>query len=138
MSAAAGLTDAHRRVYDLLVNKHHESGLDRDALRMMAGLDDRALRKVIEDLRPVAALNPHPRYGAVVLGFDPQREVYCAATSSDMADRLLRYQMSRVEALLGPLLVQVDAARASFGDTHEQLVVQERLLDAKPLLRGLR
>ena len=133
----AGMTDAHRRVYDLIVNRHPE-GLDRDALRIMSGLDDRKLRQVIEELRPVAATTPHPRLGRLVIGFDPDSQRYCAARDKGQAERILAYQHARVEALLGPLLLQLDAARASFGESDQAAAIQDRLLDAKPLLRWAR
>lgn len=62
MSATTGLTDDHRRVYDLLVNRHKD-GLTRDQLTMRTGLDDRTARGIIEDLRTIAAINPHPDLG---------------------------------------------------------------------------
>lgn len=137
MSATTGLTDDHRRVYDLLVNRHKD-GLTRDQLTMRTGLDDRTARGIIEDLRTIAAINPHPDLGPVILGFDPQHGVYTYAKDRHQADRILAYQFTRVRSLVAPLLAQLDAARDAFGETTAPPAYQEDLFRTQRVMRAFR
>ena len=103
-------TDDHRRVYDLIVNKHPH-GLTRDELAAKSGLSDRKMRAIIEDLRVIAATKPHPRLGPLVVGFDPQTERYCYAKTSEEAARIMAYQASRVTSIAAALRAQQAAAQ---------------------------
>lgn len=132
MSATTGLTDVHRRAYDLLVNRH-PNGLTRDALALHLGLEDRAARKIVEALRLVAATNPHPDLGPIILGFDPELQRYTYARDRAQADRILTYQWARAKSLITPLLAQVDAANTTFGQTNAPPAYQEALFQAQHL-----
>ena len=137
MNPATGLTDVHRRAYDLLVNRH-PNGLTRDALALHLGLEDRAARKIVEALRHVAAVNPHPQLGPLILGFDPQLQVYTYAKDRDQADRILAYQFSRVRSMVTALLAQVDVARDEFGERTIPPAYQEDLFRTEKVMRAFR
>src|SRR5690606_93766 len=92
-----GMTDAHPNIYRLLVT--HPNGLTRDQLAARSGLDDRKVRSVIEELRVVAALVPHPRMSPLVIGFDPDQRVYTHAKSRAQADAMLAQHAKRIRAL---------------------------------------
>lgn len=130
-----GLTDDHRRVYALLVGNPH--GLTRDQLASRSGLSDRAARKIVEDLRVVAAVLPNPRTGqGLVLGFEPDQQVYKVAQNRAEADAIMSYHASRVRKMLAALDAQEAAASAAFGQSKASRQVQELLFDAKSVLRG--
>lgn len=103
-------TDDHRRVYDLIVNQH-PNGLSRDDLAAKSGLGDRKMRAVLEDLRIIAATKPHPRFGPLVLGFDPESERYVFARTREQAARIMAYQSSRVVSIAAALRAQEAAAK---------------------------
>ena len=129
-----GMTDAHRNVYRLLVT--HPNGLTRDELAARSGLDDRKVRAIVEELRVVAALVPHPRMGPLVIGFDPDQQVYTYAKSREQADAIMAYHASRVRAMVAALEAQEAAARAAFGESKASREVQDVLFDARAFLNA--
>lgn len=131
-----GMTDAHRNVYRLLVT--HPNGLTRDQLAARSGLDDRKVRAIVEELRVVAALVPHPRMGPLVIGFDPDQRVYTYAKSRAQADAMLDQHAKRIRALAVALDAQAQAARESFGESEADTAVQEVLFDASQALGARR
>ena len=121
-------TDRHRLVYHLLVNEHPE-GLTREDLARKAGLGDRQLRSIIEDLRSIAAITVYPRLGRpVVLGFDPELTRYAAAQDGEQALRIMRYQASRLRPMARALALQRKAAEAYPAPADAD--VQEALFEA--------
>lgn len=125
-------TDRHRVVYHLLVNEHPQ-GLTREALARKAGIGDRQLRQIIEDLRIIAAVHPNPRLGRpVIIGFDPEVTRYVAAQDAQQAQRIMRYQASRLQPMARALAVQRRAA-AAYGALEDD-VVQSALFDSTQAL----
>lgn len=127
------VTDDHRRVYDLIVNRV-PAGLSRDELAMQSGLSDRRMRQVIEDLRIIAATKPHPRLGPLVLGFDPESETYRYARDVETARRIMAYQTARVTSIAAALRAQ-EAAAKHLGH-HTPTETQEALLTVERAQRG--
>lgn len=128
-------TDAHRRVYDLLVNKHPH-GLTRDDLATHSGLGDRQMRKVVEELRTIAATTIHPRLGRpVVIGFDPELERYVAAQDARQARRVMNYYAKRLRPMADSLQAQAAAAKhlqAVDDTTQDALFQAQKALDTRP------
>ena len=128
-------TDAHRKVYDLLVNKHPQ-GLSRDDLAALSGLTDRTMRKVLEEVRTLGATTNHPRLGRpVVIGFDPELERYVAAKDAQQARRVLAYYASRLRPMADTLQAQAQAAKhlqAVDDTTQDALFTGKRAIDARP------
>src|SRR5690554_6725944 len=96
-------TNAHRKVYDLLTNKHPH-GLTREDLAAHSGLSDRTMRKTIEELRTIAANGTLGK--PTVIGYDPERGVYAAAQSREQAERITAYYRSYVHPMLEALRAQ--------------------------------
>lgn len=121
------VTDAHRRVYDLPVNKHSRTGLSRDELAERSGLSDRAMRKVLEELRVIAATKVHPQLGRpVVIGFDPESERYVAAQDAAQARRVTSYYAKRLQPMAEALQAQAAAAKhlQAVDDTTQDALFQ--------------
>lgn len=129
-----GLEDRHRRVYALIVG--HPHGLTREQLAERSGLGDRQARKTVEELRIVAACIPHKTLGALVIGFDPDQQVYTYAKSREQADAIMAYQASRVRQMVAALDAQEAAARAAFGESKASREVQDVLFDARAVLNA--
>ena len=129
-------TDAHRKVYDLLVNKHARTGLSREELAEQSGLSDRAMRRVLEELRVIAATKIHPRLGRpVVIGFDPQAERYVAAQDAAQARRVMAYYAARLRPMADSLQAQAAAAKhlqAVDDTTQDALFKAQKALDTRP------
>ena len=129
-------TDAHRRVYDLLVNKHPQTGLSREELAEQSGLSDRTMRRFLEDLRVIAATKIHPRLGRpVVIGFDPQTERYVAAQDAAQARRVTSYYAKRLQPMAEALQAQAAAAKhlqAVDDTTQDALFQAQKALDTRP------
>lgn len=134
--ALAGATPDHRSVYTLLLE--HPDGLTRDAARTLTGLPDRRFRAIVEDLRILAAVRPHPKFGALIAGFDPQGEVYAFAQNRQQADRMLAYHASRVTSMARALYHQSEAAVSAFGGDGRAPGVQDALFAADSSLRAFR
>lgn len=130
-----GMTDDHRRVYTLLVNAPH--GLTREQLASRSGLSDRRARQVVEELRVVAAVIPNPAKGhGLVIGFDPDQQVYKVAANRAEADAIMAYHASRVRKMLAALDAQEEAAREAFGESPASRAVQEVLFDGMTVLKS--
>lgn len=130
-----GMTDDHRRVYTLLVNAPH--GLTREQLASRSGLSDRRARQVVEELRVVAAVIPNPVKGhGLVIGFDPDQQVYKVAANRAEADAIMAYHASRVRKMLAALDAQEEAAREAFGESPASRAVQEVLFDGRAVLKS--
>lgn len=129
-----GLEDRHRRVYALIIS--NPQGLTREQLAERSGLGDRQARKTVEELRIVAACIPHKTLGALVIGFDPDQQVYTYAKSREQADAIMAYQASRVRQMVAALDAQEAAARAAFGESKASREVQDVLFDARAVLNA--
>lgn len=116
-------TDAHRRVYDLLTNKHPH-GLTREDLAAHSGLPDRAMRKTIEELRTIAANGQLGR--PTVIGYDPETGVYAAAQNKTQAERITNYYRSYVHPMLEALRAQERAIN------HYKTEAEQEALFAAP------
>lgn len=111
------VTDAHRKVHDLLTKHYAHTGLSRDELASKSGLPDRTMRKVIEELRTLAA-NGH--LGAPsVIGYDPETGKYAAAQTKAQAERITNYYRSYVHPMLEALRAQ-ERAIAHYRQEAEQ------------------
>lgn len=128
-------TDAHRGVYDLLVNKHPH-GLTRDDLATHSGLGDRTMRRVLEELRIIAAEKPHPQHGPIVLGYDPVLGVYTFGKSREQRERMYHYHRERVFPILAALKAQAAAIeyhdKASDPGLQDALFQAQKALDTRP------
>lgn len=131
-----GVSDDHRRVYALLIQAPH--GLTREQLVSATGMPDRRMRQVVEELRVIAAVVPHPKRGPLVLGFDPETQVYCVARSREQADAVMRYQASRVRRMAAALEAQARAADEAFGPSSEGRAMQGMLFDAQRVMQAWR
>jgi len=116
------VTDAHRRVYDLLT-RHYQNGLSRDELARLSGLPDRTMRRVIEELRTLAANGSMGE--PAVIGYDPQTGKYAAAQSREQAERITAYYRSYVHPMLEALRAQERAI-----DHYRREAEQGALFDA--------
>jgi len=128
-----GMEDRHRRVYALLIG--HPHGLTREQLAERSGLGDRQARKTVEELRIVAACIPHKTLGCLVIGFDPDQQIYTYAKSRAQADAIMRFHASYARKIIAALDAQEAAARAAFGES-ESREVQEVLFDGRAVLRA--
>lgn len=117
------VTDAHRKVHDLLTKHHAHTGLSRDELATKSGLPDRTMRKVIEELRTLAA-NGHMGAPSVI-GYDPETGKYAAARDKAQAERITAYYRSYVHPMLEALRAQERAI-----DHYRREAEQGALFDA--------
>lgn len=124
-------TDDHRRVYSLLVH-HHPDGLTRDELAAKSGYSDRKVRKLLEDLRIIAAEKPHPQHGPLVLGYDPVLGVYTFGKSREQRERMYHYHRERVFPILAALKAQ--AAAIEYHDKASDPGLQDALFKAQKAL----
>lgn len=125
------ITNDHRRVYDLLVNKHGRTGLSRDELARLSGLGDRKMRSILEDLRTIAAEKPHPKLGPLVLGYDPELNVYTYGKTARQRARIMGYYAARLQPIAKALAAQAKAAEWH-GQREEP--VQDALFQAERTL----
>lgn len=131
-----GVSDDHRKVYALLVAAEH--GMTRDQLAAATGLPDRRMRQVVEELRIIAAVTRHPRLGPLVLGFDPETQVYTVAKRREQADAIIAYHASRIRRMAAALEAQTRAADETFGQSEESRAVQGMLFDVRQVLSAWR
>lgn len=129
-------TDAHRKVYDLLVNKHPQTGLSREELAELSGLGDRQMRRVLEELRVIAAQKPHPRLGYIIIGYDDQLGVYTYAKTRQQASRMMREYTARLRTMHRIVSAMAAAADAQFGGddgtVQDALFEAQKALDTRP------
>lgn len=116
------VTDAHRKVHDLLT-RHYQNGLSRDELAAKSGLPDRTMRRVIEELRTLAANGSMGE--PAVIGYDPQTGKYAAARDKAQAERITAYYRSYVHPMLEALRAQERAI-----DHYRREAEQGALFDA--------
>ena len=127
-------TDAHRLIYRLLVTEHPD-GLTREELAARSGFSDRKCRKLLEDLRIIAAEKPHPRHGPIVMGFDPELGRYTFGKDKAQRERMLAYYAARLSPIATALAAQRKAAEHH--DQQAEPAVQDALFAAeKALNRG--
>ena len=119
-----GTSDRVRDAYRLLVYTH-PTGMTRMDFALALKLDDRAARKVMEELRILAARNPHPDLGALIIGFDPEQQVYTYAKDAEQAKRIIRFETSYVTTQLAGILAQTDAYREAYGAFPADLGVSQ-------------
>lgn len=120
-------TDDHRIIYRLLVTEH-PNGLTREELAEHSGFNDRKCRKLLEDLRIIAANKPHPRHGPIVLGYDPELHVYTFGKDKTQRDRMLKYYAARLSPIATALAAQRKAAEHH--DRQTEPTVQDALFAA--------
>ena len=124
-------TDDHRLIYRLLVTEH-PNGLTREELAEHSGFSDRKCRKLLEDLRIIAANKPHPQHGPIVLGYDDKLGVYTFGKDKTQRDRMLRYYSSRLKPIATALAAQRKAAEHH--DQQTEPSVQDALFTAAKAL----
>lgn len=120
-------TESHRLIYRLLVNR--PEGYTREDLAAASGLGDRGMRRIIEEVRTLAATTIHPTHGRpVVIGFDPETERYVAAQDAEQANRICAYYAARLAPMAETVRVQRQAASAYKPATPKQapLLTAER------------
>lgn len=135
-SAVAGATPDHRSVYLALLARR--DGIGRDELSTITGIPDRRLREIVEELRVIAAVRPHPQRGALIVGFDTHTNRYVFATDREQAERLLAYQASRISSMAMALYHQSQAAIEAFGGDGRAPGVQGALFAADESLKAYR
>lgn len=121
------VTDDHRRIYRLLVQQHPD-GLTREELAAHSGFSDRKCRKLLEDLRIIAAEKPHPRHGPLVMGYDPEQGVYTFGKTREQRKRMLQYYAARLSPIVTALAAQRRAAEHH--DQQSEPTVQDALFQA--------
>lgn len=131
----AGATEDHRSVYRVLFE--NPDGVSREQLATRTGIPDRKLRDVIEELRVLAAVRPHPERGPLIVGFDTTTNTYCFARDREQAERILAYQASRIESMARALYHQARAAKGAFGSEGAP-GVQTALFGADESLKAYR
>ena len=113
----AATLELARAVYELLVHKHPH-GLTRLDLAVKLKTDDRSARDAVNACRTLAAVNPMRDGRVWIIGFDPERKVYCAARDAYTARLIIAYQESRVEDINRALEAQKFAFEQSFGMSY--------------------
>jgi len=120
-------TDDHRLIYRLLVTEH-PNGLTREELAQHSGFSDRKCRKLLEDLRIIAANKPHPQHGPLVLGYDPKLGAYTYGKTREQRARMLQYYAARLSPIATALAAQRKAAEHH--DQQTEPSVQDALFTA--------
>ena len=129
-----GVNDRVRDAYRLLVYTH-PTGMTRIDLALALKLEDRPTRKTVEELKPLAARHPHPDLGALIIGFDPELQVYTYAKDPEQARRIIAFETSYVRAQLAGILAQVDAFKETYGvEPTGDGVTQEDLFGARRVM----